>query len=73
MIRPWRLRVKLVRSPLGHHCAIVLNCVSGEIGFDYFVMTVYKGESYPDMRELMNTDTWREDAAQGIADGILVI
>ena len=39
--------------------------------YDYSGQVIYKGITYQNMLELMNTDIWREDAAQGIANGIL--
>lgn len=39
--------------------------------YDYSKQVIYKGTTYQNMLELMNTDIWREDAAQGIANGII--
>jgi len=39
--------------------------------YDYSGEVIYKGIPYPNMLELMNTEIWREDAAQGIANGII--
>ena len=39
--------------------------------FDYGGPVTYKGVTYQNMLELMSTDIWPEDAAQGIANGIL--
>lgn len=39
--------------------------------FDYGDLVTYKGVTYQNMLELMSTDIWLEDAAQGIANGIL--
>ncbi len=38
--------------------------------FDYSSEVIYKGVTYKNMLELMNTNIWREDAAQGIFNGI---
>lgn len=39
--------------------------------FDYSGNVTYKGITYPNMLELMETDIWQEDVAKGIADGII--
>lgn len=39
--------------------------------YDYSKPVTYKDVTYPNMLELMNTATWQEDAAHGIANGIL--
>jgi len=39
--------------------------------YDYGKQVIYKGITYPHMLELVNTEIWREDAAQGIANGII--
>jgi hypothetical protein len=39
--------------------------------YDYSGAVCYKGITYQNMLELMNADIWREDAAQGVCNGII--
>jgi hypothetical protein len=63
---PWPNGIPILRG------VTVCPAVLHEMEFyDYFGAVSYKGVTYQNMLGLMNTDIWREDAAQGIANGII--
>ena len=63
---PWPNGIPILRS------VIVCPAVLLEMEFyDYGQQVTYKDVTYQNMLELMKTDVWLEDAAQGIANGIL--
>jgi len=63
---PWPSGIPILRG------VTVCPAVLHEMEFyDYFGALIYRGVTYENMLELMNSDAWREDAAQGIAEGIV--
>jgi len=63
---PWPSGIPILRQ------VTVCPAVLHEMEFyDYSGAVCYKGITYQNMLELMNADIWREDAAQGVCNGII--